>query len=218
MKTITVSLTIICLASLALLTGGATETPEAGCCRGKAAAAENICPVLIGTKIPEATLRTSAGPATALSSLTSKKPTVLVFYRGGWCMYCTTQLGQLKKIEQDILDMGYQIIAISPDQPARLRESIDKHELNYTLLSDSTAQAAKDFGLAFRVNEKTLVKYRDYGIDLNAASGWEHTILPVPAVFLVDTEGMIHFSYVNPNYSTRLAPELLLTAVKVSRK
>jgi hypothetical protein len=33
-------------------------------------------------------------------------------------------------------------------------------------------------------------------------------------VFLVGRDGTIHFSYVNPNYQVRLAPEVLLAAAR----
>ncbi len=204
------------MVTLGVLLTGAAKPEEKACCRGKAMAeAEDICPVLVGTTVPEVTLQTVAGKDIALQDHLAKKPTVLVFYRGGWCMYCNMQLGQLKKIEADILEMGYQIIAVSPDRPVKMRESIDKHDMNYTLLSDSTAEAAKAFGLAFRLADETLTKYKEYGIDLQAASGHDHHILPVPAVFILNKKGEIQFSYVNPQYNTRLEPDLLLAALKV---
>ncbi len=33
--------------------------------------------------------------------------------------------------------------------------------------------------------------------------------MPVPAVFVIDAKGRIAFQYVNPDYSQRLAPEVL---------
>lgn len=44
------------------------------------------------------------------------KPTVFVFYRGGWCPYCTRQMSELAQIEEQILEMGYQIVGISVDR------------------------------------------------------------------------------------------------------
>ncbi len=40
-------------------------------------------------------------------------------------------------------------------------------------------------------------------------------LLPVPAVFLVNTDGIIQFQYVNPNYTVRLKKEVILAAAKV---
>ena len=139
---------------------------------------------------------------------------MLVFYRGGWCPYCNTQLGNLVKIEQEIIDAGWQIIAISPDQPEKLSETIEKHNMKYTLLSDSTMQAAMKFGIAIKVDDQTLEQYKNYGIDLDDASGQSHHMLPVPAVFLIGTDGIIKFENANPNYRIRLDTETLLSEIK----
>lgn len=114
--------------------------------------------------------------------------------------------------------MGYQLIAISPDLPEKLSQSLQKHKLTYTLLSDSTSIAVRSFGLAFQVDEKTMETYKGFGIDLEDASGEKNHWLPVPAVFIVKTNGIIQFEYVNPNYKIRLDPDILLAAAKASLK
>ena len=43
-----------------------------------------IHPLLIGAQAPEATLHSADGTAVGLSDLLSEKPTILIFYRGGW--------------------------------------------------------------------------------------------------------------------------------------
>ena len=57
----------------------------------------------------------------------------------------------------------------------------------------------------------------EYGIDIEDASGDDHHILPVPAVFIVDTDGIIRFDYVNPDYKIRIDPEELLEAARKVR-
>ena len=75
--------------------------------------------------------------------------------------------------------------------------------------------AAKALGIAFRVDDATVNKYKTaYGIDLEADSGQKHHLLPVPSVFLVGRDGIIQFSYVNPNYKVRIDPAVLLEAAK----
>lgn len=67
------------------------------------------------------------------------------------------------------------------------------------------------------IHPEVLEKYKGYGIDLEAASGEKHHMLPVPAVFIVGTGGIIDFVYANPGYKTRLAPEVLLAAARAAR-
>jgi len=111
-------------------------------------------------------------------------------------------------------EIGYQIIAISADRPAMLQESLDKHDLGFQLLSDSSMTAAAEFGLAWQVPESMVEKYITYDIDLEAASGQTHHVLPVPAVFVVGTDGVVRFQYVNPNHRVRLDADILLAAAK----
>ncbi len=189
--------------------GEATDTPEL-----VAVSAEQTQPLSIGAKVPTVLLKTVDGQTADLADLIKEKPTVLVFYRGGWCPYCNTQLGRLKEIEQQILDAGWQIIAISPDRPQKLSKSIIKHQMKYTLFSDSKMEASKRFGIAFKVDDATIEKYKGYGIDLDDASGENHHLLPIPAVFLVGIDGVIKFTYANPDYKVRLDPQVLLSTVK----
>jgi len=178
--------------------------------------AEAVCPIKIGSEIPKLTLQTPEGKAFDLRAAVARKPTVLVFYRGGWCPYCNLQLGQLQTVEASLLKLGYQVLAVSPDTPAELSKSIGKNGLKYTLLSDSTMMAARALGIAFRVDDTTTKKHKDYGIDLEKSSGQKHRLLPVPAVFVLDTKGIVQFSYVNPNYKVRLAPKVLLAAAQAA--
>ena len=128
------------------------------------------------------------------------------------------QLGQLQEIEPKLNEMGYQIIAVSPDRPELLKQNIKKHNFTYLLLSDSKHDAARAFGIAFRVDEKSLKMYEQYGINIQAASGEHDLILPVPAVFVIGLDGIIKFEYVNPNYEVRLDPDILIVAARSALK
>ncbi|MFA6173330.1 MAG: DUF547 domain-containing protein [Kiritimatiellales bacterium] len=171
-------------------------------------------PAAVGSPVPPLVLHTASGDSFDLSAAVKKQPAVLIFYRGGWCPYCNMHLAQLQTIEPQLIKLGYQILAISPDRPAKLAESIGKNHLSYTLLSDSSMEAAKAFGLAFEVDAATLEKYKGYGINLEEASGNPHHLLPVPAVFIVGTDGIIRFSHADPDYKVRLAPEEILRTAR----
>ena len=182
-----------------------------------AAAGEGLQPLTIGTQIPDISLKDANGESVNLRSMAKVQPLVLIFYRGGWCPYCNAHLGQLQEIDPQLRALGYRIVAVSPDRPEELAKSAAKDELTYTILSDSTMEAGQAFGLAFTVDEATLEKYAGYGIDLEAASGEKHHMLPVPAVFLIGSDGVIDFVYANPDYKTRIDPEVLLTQAKANQ-
>jgi len=186
---------------------------------GKAApSAEAVCPIKVGMSVPSLILTTSEGQPFDVGKAIRQKPTVLVFYRGGWCPYCSRQLKQLAEVEPQLLALGYQLLAISTDRPEKLQETITKVKLNYTLLSDSKMVGCSAFGIAFKVEEQLVEKYKSSNMDLEAASGETHHLLPVPSVFIVGTDGVIKFSYVNPNYKVRLDPDVMLAAAKAALK
>jgi peroxiredoxin len=123
-------------------------------------------------------------------------------------------LGALQKIEKDLLDLGYDLLFLSADRPEILYSSLKQADIHYTLLSDARMDASHAFGIAFRVDDATLARYKTLGLDLEVASGEKHHELPVPSVFIIDRKGIIQFAHTNPDYKVRLAPEPLLEAAK----
>ena len=177
-------------------------------------AAENVTPLLNGQTAPFTTLNTADGSPVSLKALTMQKPSIVLFYRGGWCPYCNRQLAEIKDIERDLVDMGYQVLAISPESPARLQEQKLETEFAVTLLSDESLDTIRGFGIGFYVPEETSTLYKEkMNVDLTKDQS-ARSVLPAPAVFILDTEGTIQFSYVNPNFRVRPSAELLLSAAK----
>lgn len=108
--------------------------------------------------------------------------------------------------------MGFDLIAVSADPVEKHRELVDKQELEYALYTDPGLEAAKEFGLVFRLSPETMRQYEEYGIELQGET------LPVPAVFLIDKEGQVQFQYANPDYRVRLDRDLLLAAARAMTK
>lgn len=176
-------------------------------------------PLKKGDVIPDVTVQTLDGNTLHLKKLVAEKPTVLIFYRGGWCPFCNKHLSALVDIQDDLQAAGMQMLAISIDQPSKLKETPGYDQLGYTLLSDSDAKAAEAFGLVFTVPDDLVAKYKDeYHIDLEAASGRTHHKLPHPAVYVVSEEGTIQFDYVNQDYKVRLEPQKILEAAQDAAK
>ena len=179
---------------------------------------QNAKPLGVGVTAPDILLTSVDGKPVKLGSLLKKQPTALIFYRGGWCPFCNMHLAQLKTIEPDLRALGYQIVAVSPDRPEELRKTMDKHQLDYTLLSDSDAKALKAYGVAFKVDDETVEKYRAYHVDLEASAGGRaHHALPVPSVFLIGKDRVIQFAHSNPDYKVRLAPDKILAAARAAQ-
>lgn len=170
--------------------------------------AEDIAPLLVGEIFPDSGASNMEGTSIQVQSLLDDKPAIVVFYRGGWCPYCNRHLAELAQIESQILDLGYQIIAVSPDAPVELNKTLDKNGINYTLLSDGSGALAKAAGIAFQAPDRygdRLSKYSD---------GANEGYLPVPAVFVINPEREILFEYISPNYKQRMSGAMLMAVLE----
>lgn len=179
-----------------------------------AESAERVSPLLPGLTVPNIELKDQYGKTVSLTERFKEKTTVLIVYRGGWCPYCSKQLAGVQKIEKKLANLNAQLIAVSPDSPEKLAETKITAP-SYQLLSDDSLTLAQTLGLAFYLDDKTAKIYRNkLGVNFVSLEGEAKVALPVPAVFVIDTNGLVHFQYANPNYKVRLTEDLLLAAVK----
>lgn len=180
---------------------------------------EDITPLMNGQVIPEVAVWGLDGNSISLRKVVQKKPTVLIFYRGGWCPYCSAQLAGLKEMEDKFQQLGYQLLAISPDSPERLKKQRTEAKFVVQLMSDKKMDVIREFGLGFFLPDNIASRYRDkLGITFAQLDGTAKVALPVPAVYIVDQEGLILFNYVNPNFRVRVSPELVYEAAKLALK
>lgn len=174
-------------------------------------------PLAIGEYAPDAVVKTPDGADLRLAELLDARPTVLVFYRGGWCPYCNRQLAELATFEPKFLELGFQIVALCTDAPASLAPTATKDKVAYRLLSDRAMAAASAYGVAFRVDAATVEKYRGYKIDLAPIPGEpEARWLPVPTVFVIGRDRVIRFVSSDPDFKVRLPAERLLAAARAA--
>lgn len=86
---------------------------------------------------------------------------------------------------------------------------VAKTQLEIPIYADTSLTAAQQFGIVFKIDENTAKAFKNYGLDLEKLYGRAQPLMPVPAVFVINANGRIAFQYVNPDYSQRLAPEVL---------
>lgn len=205
-------------ASLTILVGGilvfsplsAQDAPPANSSIASQATATK--PLEKGQKVPEVKLRELGGGDVTLESLYTQKPLVIVFFRGGWCPICTRHTQQLIRVYPQLKEAGYEMIGISPDSVESSNANVNKSSIPFPIYSDSNVQAASRFGLAFTVDDGTVNKYKGFGIDLEKASGQSHHALPIPAIYIVNKQGVVTFAHSNPDYRQRLDVKALIAA------
>lgn len=182
------------------------------------AEANQVQPVMAGMKAPDFIVKDAEGREFRYSAGEQARPVVLTFYRGGWCPYCNLHLSELRLVEEQLGEMGFDVWFISIDKPELLLQSLDDPDIGYTIYSDSSLNATRAFGLAFKVDDTLVEKYLTFDIDLEKASGESHHVLPAPATYIIGLDGIISFAYVNPDYKVRLHPDVLMAAAEAYRE
>lgn len=170
--------------------------------------ANDIQHLNVGETIPSIEIRSLEGEKRLFTDIVKEKPTVVLFYRGGWCPYCNTHLAEIAAIEKEITKLGYQIVGISADAPELLKNSVAKNELSYELYSDSTTELIQAMGIAIEAPDRYTNMLLEHSENKNS------NIIPVPAAFIVNTEGEILFVYSNPDFKKRISEEELLEKIK----
>lgn len=173
--------------------------------------ATDICPLLIGERLPNATLKDRFNRDVDFLSVIDEKPAVLVFYRGGWCPFCNQQLAALATTEKEIQSMGFQLLAITPEHYLNLEPTEKGNNADFSLLSDPDGALIQKMGIAFTTNDKTL-RFMD-----GKTQGAPSEVLPVPTLMVVSSKGEILFSYINIDHKTRITEDMLLAVLRSIR-
>ncbi|WP_405415501.1 peroxiredoxin-like family protein [Maribacter sp. Asnod1-A12] len=169
----------------------------------------------IDQKAPEFTLPNAKGKATSLQSFLDKGPVVVTFYRGDWCPYCNLQLRALQSKLKEIQSLGATLIAISPQVPDGSLTKTEISKMDFTVLSDQNAKVAMAYGVAWEVPEFLMEHMRvDRGLDLEIINNGNANILPIPATFILNTDGIVTWNYVNVDYRTRSEPDEIIEVLK----
>jgi peroxiredoxin len=183
-------------------------------CAGFAPSAEAARPLGVGEHAPDFVATRVDHTQYVFSASHLQHPTVLIFYRGGWCPYCNMQLADLHQVEPRLRASGFEVLFVSTDRPELLYSSLRDQTVSYTLLSDPELHAAQAFHIAFHLDAQQYAEELKWGVDLEKTTGTREHALPVPSVFIVDTSGVIRFVYSNPDFRVRLgAQELWKAAV-----
>ncbi len=185
-----------------------------------AASADQITPLKSGEQAPAFVVLDADGNEFSFDPDALVRPAVLITFRGGWCPFCNMHLSELRTVVPEIAAMGVDVMFLSGDRPEMLYASLaaDTQEtiadLDYKIYSDADAQAAIALGIAFKASDRTINRRLDKGQDIEDSSMLQHGVVPVPAVYAIDTSGTIRFDFVEPDYKVRLPAEELLAVAK----
>ena len=133
-------------------------------------------------------------------------PAVILFVRGNWCPFCSRQVSNLTQHYRDIIDLGAQIILITPKPLETTRRVAEFFNVEFNFWLDNELAATKQLGLLQKGGVPGSYN-KEYGRD---------TIWPTALV--VDAAGIIRYTELSKHISDRPDPELLLAEIRKTLK
>lgn len=131
----------------------------------------------VGEKAPDFTLESDEKTHVSLKDYRGKK-VVLYFYPKDGTPGCTTEALEFRDVAEQFAKIGAVILGISKDNVESHRKFKEKHQLQFTLLSDPESKALTKYGVW---KEKVLYGRKFMGIERTT--------------FLIDETGIIRKIY-----------------------
>ncbi len=133
-------------------------------------------PLPAGTKAPDFTLKSTPEQSFSLHDFAGK-PVILAFYPADWSGVCTSELSLFNQALPEFEKYGAQLLGISVDSVHSHKAFMEARRLKFPLLADyhPKGQVGREYGV-----------YRDH-------EGREGR-----ALFVLDPEGTVRWSYVSP--------------------
>jgi peroxiredoxin len=174
--------------------------------------------VKAGDLVEPFTLEDATGTPVGLDDLVADGPAVIVFYRGGWCPYCNAALRTYQReLLPELGAFGARLVAVSPQTPDGSLSTVEKAELEFTVLSDPGSRVADGLGIVFEQAEEVLAAQRKLGLDLAAVNAEGSVNLPRPTVLIVDQDRSVRFVDIQPDFTARTEVPGILTALATTR-
>lgn len=170
--------------------------------------------IKVGQKLPDGKLTTLTGERVEIEQLINGKPLVISFYRGGWCPYCNLELQGLESISNEIRALGSNIIAVSPESISHTKQTKEKNDVSFDILSDEGSFFAKKLGLVFTLPKSLQDIYLTFNIDVEKHNGESKFELPIPTTLIVKPNKEIVYIFADGDYTNRSEPGSILKILR----
>src|SRR6266508_1526812 len=167
-----------------------------------------------GEKMPSFVLPDERGQLVSLEKLLEEGPVAVTFHRGHWCPYCRINTRALAEAQGQIAAEGGRVAAIMPDREHFTAGLKAESDAPFPILTDFDNGYALSLNLAFWVGEEMQDLMSSAGWDVSRSQGSNTWLLPVPATFVVGTDGEVKARFVDPDYRKRMTIEDLLSALR----
>jgi peroxiredoxin len=146
----------------------------------------------MGDVAPDFTAASTSGKDVSLSSFRGKRNVLLAFFPLAFTGTCSRELMCFTEDFDEFAGKGVEILPISVDSTASLKEFKNKLQMKTELLSDFKREVSRAYGV---LNEERFFSNRAY--------------------FLINKEGQVRWSYVEANNSQRRENSEILSAIEL---
>jgi peroxiredoxin len=168
----------------------------------------------VGEPMPPFMLPDEQGRLVALDDLLVDGPVAIAFHRGHWCPYCRININALARAEEEIGGERRHIAAVVPDRQRFTAWLKSDSKVPFPILTDIDSGYAMCLDLAIWVGDEMKQMMVSSGWDPSVSQGTDNWLLPIPATFVVDSDGIVAARFVDPDYRLRMAIEDLTAALR----
>jgi peroxiredoxin len=168
----------------------------------------------VGDTAPEFLLPDAHGRLHSSEHLRGEGPLVVSFYRGGWCPFCNAELRALQAFKAEFDSLKANLVVLSPETRDLPRQLKCQLKLDLTMLADVDYGVAISYGVLFRVPDETKTHYARLGYDFGHRHGATEWMLPIPATYVIDKDGIVRGAFVEPDFTIRQEPSDILNKVR----
>jgi len=171
----------------------------------------------VGEPMPPFLLPDDQGRLVGLEDLLGEGPVAIAFHRGYWCPYCRININALARAEAEIAPEHRHIAAVVPDRQKYTAWLKSHAKAPFPILTDIDNGYAMSLDLAFWVGDELKQSMIGCGWDPAVSQGTENWVLPIPATFIVGTDGIVTARFVDPDYRMRMAIEDMIAALRSAK-
>ncbi len=168
----------------------------------------------VGEPMPAFLLPDEAGRLIHLRDLLDEGPLALAFHRGHWCPYCRVNIEALARAAQELAAEHRHIAAVVPDRQKFAVWLKAETKAPFPVLIDMDNGYAMSLGLAIYVGDELEHLMVSSGWDPSVSQGTDDWMLPIPATFVIGTDGIVRARFVDPDFRMRMAIEDMLAALR----
>lgn len=167
-----------------------------------------------GEPMPPFALPDENGQTISLGMLLEQGPVAVTFHRGHWCPYCRININALAHAQVEAEAHGGRIVAIMPEIQEFAREMKWESHVGFPILTDLDNGYALSLNLVIWVGAEMERMLAERGRDLPRFQGNDAWMLPIPATFVVGTDGLVKARFVDPDYRKRMDIDEMLAALR----